>query len=151
MNAIIDTWEIHNRINLYLLNGIDEANFADISPSKGRTVGQQLAHMHNVRLMWLNAAMPELLKDVSKIDNEGITKKILIDQFTKSGKAIAQLIDNGLTTGKIKNFKPHPTGFLGYIISHEAHHRGQIILLLKQAGHPLDKKTLFGIWEWGTK
>jgi uncharacterized damage-inducible protein DinB len=151
MNQIIDTWEINNRINLHLIDAIDEGNFADIAASKGRTVGEQLSHIHNVRLLWLNAAMPELMKKVKKIEKDSITKQFIKEQFNESGKAISLMIDKGLIDGKIKNFKPHPTAFLGYIIAHEAHHRGQIILSLKQSGHPVDKKTLFGLWEWGTK
>jgi hypothetical protein len=51
MKELIETWEINNRINLYLLNAIDEKYLTDISVSKGRTVGEQFAHIHNVRLM----------------------------------------------------------------------------------------------------
>jgi uncharacterized damage-inducible protein DinB len=57
----------------------------------------------------------------------------------------------GLAAGRIKGFKPHPVAFLGCFIAHEAHHRGQIALSLKQAGCPLDKKTLFGLWDWGVR
>ena len=56
MNAQIETWCINNRINLYLLNGIDDAHLTDVSGSKGRNVGEQFAHLHNVRLMWLRAS-----------------------------------------------------------------------------------------------
>lgn len=69
-----------------------------------------------------------------------------------SGEAIAGLLRAGLAPGgKIKGFKPHPPAFVGYLISHESHHRGQIGWSLKFAGHPLDKKTAFGLWEWGVR
>ena len=59
--------------------------------------------------------------------------------------------DDLASGGRIKGFKPHAVAFLGYLISHESHHRGQIVLTLKQAGHPIDKKTAFGLWEWGVR
>jgi uncharacterized damage-inducible protein DinB len=151
MNPIIETWEINNKVDLYLLNSINEEHLSSISSSKGRTVGEHFAHVHNVRLMWLREASPELLSLVQKIEKENITKDILIEQLVKSGIAISNMIEKALNEGKLKGFKPHPTAFLGYIISHESHHRGQIVLCLKQSGHPVDKKTLFGLWEWGTK
>jgi hypothetical protein len=95
--------------------------------------------------------MPELLTTVEKIEKEKITKKILIEQLNKSSIAISNMLEKAIVDGKLKGFKPHPTAFLGYIISHESHHRGQIVLCMKQSGHPVDKKTLFGLWEWGTK
>ena len=151
MNPLTETWQIHNRINLYLLDNIDEANLNDISASKGRTVGEQFAHMHNVRLMWLKAADPVLLDETVKIEKENIRKDVLVTGLKASAIAIEQLFEKNYVNGKIKNFKPHATGFLGYLISHESHHRGQIMLALKQSGHPVDKKTQFGIWEWGTR
>jgi uncharacterized damage-inducible protein DinB len=152
MKDFIDTWHIHNRINLYLLDAIDEKFLADISASKGRTVGEQFAHIHNVRLMWLKAAMPDLLSGQTKIEKGNkLTKKLLLTELTKSADAISKLLQNGFETGKIKGFKPHTAAFLGYLLSHESHHRGQIILSLKQSGHPIDQKTQYGIWEWGSR
>ena len=55
------------------------------------------------------------------------------------------------TGGKVKGFKPHAVAFLGYLISHESHHRGQAGWALKSSGRPLDQKTAFGLWEWGTR
>lgn len=149
---LIETWDIHNRINLYLLDSIKEEHLTDQLSSKGRNVGEQFAHIHNVRLMWLKAATPELMKGIDKIEKEnGITKSLLKKSLTQSAKAISILLEQGFKEGKIKGFKPHPAAFLGYIISHESHHRGQITLCLKQSGHPVDKKIGFGLWEWGVR
>lgn len=60
------------------------------------------------------------------------------------------LLDD-VATESLKRFKPHSVAFLGYLISHESHHRGQIVLSLKQAGFPVSRKVAYGIWEWGTK
>ncbi len=151
MKELLETWQIHNKINLCLLEAIANEHLSDRSASKGRTVGEQWAHIHNVRLMWLQSALPEHIPTVEKIEKENIQKKQLSAQLTKSGAAILKMLEKALLENKLKGFKPHPTAFLGYLIAHESHHRGQIIMALKQAGHPIDKKTAFGIWEWGTK
>lgn len=152
MNEQIETWHIHNRINLYLLDAIDESWLNDISASKGRKVGDQFAHLHNVRMMWIKVAAPDLLEGLLKIDKEiKIDKLLLAAELTKSAEAIAKLLEKGFSEGKIKGFKPHPAAFLGYLISHESHHRGQIMLALKQSGHPVNQKIQYGLWEWGTR
>lgn len=152
-SQIGETWEIHNRINLYLLDATGEPGLISLSASKGRTVGEQFAHLHNVRLMWLKAAAPDLLTGLTKIEKEHARdKKLLRGSLESSGKAIASLLIQSLKDGgRVKGFKPHAVAFLGYLISHESHHRGQMILSLKQAGTILDKKILYGIWEWGVR
>jgi uncharacterized damage-inducible protein DinB len=150
---LVETWQIHDRINLYLLDAVDPASLQSYSASKGRSVGEQFAHLHNVRLMWLKASAPDLLKGLTKIEKEQANdKKLLRQSLIDSGAAIGVLLANSLEAGgKVKGFKPHAAAFLGYLISHESHHRGQIALSLKQAGKPLDKKIGFGMWEWGVR
>ena len=152
MNALINTLQINNRITLYMLDGIDAAHLTDKAGGRGRSVGEQFAHLHNVRLMWLDVSAPALKGGLEKIEKEkALDKELLIASLTASGEAMGQLLAQGLEAGKIKNFKPHPEAFLGYILAHDAHHRGQAALILKLNGHPLDKKISFGMWEWGVR
>lgn len=152
-SQLVETWKINDRINLYLLDAVAEENLNGALVSKGRNVGEQFAHINNVRLMWLKSAMPELFENVTKIEKEKAgDKNFLRECLVKSGKAVAEMIEKSAETdGRIKGFKPHVTAFVVYLSSHESHHRSQIILALKQSGNPVDKKTLFGIWEFGTR
>ena len=151
MKELIETFPIHNRINLYLLTAVNEPVLDDQSSSKGRNVGEQFAHMHQVRLMWLKVAAPGLLDGLAVVEKSNLTKNILEFALIKSGEAIEKLPEQSAETGRIKGFKPHATAFAGCLISHESHHRGQIMLALKQSGHAVDKKIQYGIWEWGVR
>lgn len=151
-DQLLETWAIHNRINLYLLEAIPEDALA-LALAKSRNVYDQFAHIHNVRLLWLKSAAPDQLAGLEKLEmNKLGSKDQLAAALTASGEAITALLGNALAAGgKVKAFKPHAVAFLGYLIAHESHHRGQIGWTLKQNGRPLNQKTAYGLWEWGVR
>ncbi len=150
-DQLLDTWRIHHRINLYLLDSIADQALGDVGPTKGRSVAKAFAHLHNVRLMWLKSAAPELLEGLEKLEDDAPDRDRLRASLDASAAAMETLLARGLEAGKIRGFKPHPVAFLGYLVSHESHHRGQIMLALKAAGHLPEKKVQFGLWEWGVR
>lgn len=152
MSPLTETWKINSRIVLYLLEGTTNEGLEAALFPKGRTVRDLFAHVHNVRLMWLKSAAPDLGEGLEKLEKVSpADRATLAAALTTSGDALATLIERGITDGRVKGFKPHPTAFVGYIISHESHHRGQIEWILRHAGHPISDKTSFGLWEWGVR
>jgi uncharacterized damage-inducible protein DinB len=151
--SLVQAFAIHERIHQYLLENIaPEAWNADPPDGKGRTVAALVAHIHNVRLMWLKSIEkkggPEL---PAQLDRATVTIDEAKGALAASAARIAAVLEEGLRTGAVKGFKPDAGAFFAYLVAHEAHHRGQIASLLRRLGHPLTQKTQFGMWEWGTR
>jgi uncharacterized damage-inducible protein DinB len=150
-DQIIETWFINNRINLFLIDRIsNEGMNCTLSQRGGRTVAQQFAHLHNVRMTWLEMLQKELSGKLKKIEREEAgNKNLLKKSFEASGNAIAEFFKQGMENdGKIKGFKRGVVPLMGYFITHDAHHRGNILQTLKQCGHKVDQQTQYGIWDW---
>lgn len=148
---LLDTWRISVRVGLYALDGADQEGLS-AADLRGRTPGQQFAHLHRVRRMWLEHTAPDLHAAVADVDEAGTgDREALHRALVASGAAIEELLRRGLESGRIKGFKPHPTAFAGYLVAHEAYHLGDIGVRLSQAGHPLSKKVSYGLWEWGVR
>ena len=149
--SILRSLDINSRITLYLLDGIDDRAWRAEPPGgKGRDIASIFAHIHGVRLMWLKAASGAALPMPLEKDSCSIaqTHKAL----EESALAVRKMLETALNGGgRVKNFKPDATAFVGYLIAHEAHHRGQISLLARLAGFPVPKAVNFGMWEWGVR
>ncbi|MBI5323847.1 MAG: hypothetical protein HZB41_00955 [Ignavibacteriae bacterium] len=148
---IIDTWSINNRVNIMLLENIpEEAMKATLSKRGGRDIARQFAHVNNLRVTYTKSLAKKLgMKLIDFEKDESPERKKLIEAFELSGKAMEKLIDNGISNdGNVMGFKRGLIPMLGYFISHEGHHRGSILLTMKQCGFPLNDNMKWGIWEW---
>jgi uncharacterized damage-inducible protein DinB len=151
LSQILDTWHINNRVNLLLLDEItDEGMTSSLSTRAGRDVARQFAHMHNVRLSWLEVSAKDLTKGVTKLESKRIYSRAdLKKHLTASADAIAAWLERGVADGgKLKAFTRGVVPALGYFLAHEGHHRGSILLTLKQRGHKISTDVQYGIWDW---
>ena len=148
--ALLEAYATNNRITTYLIENLDENAWRAEPPGgKGRTIGAVAAHIHNVRGMWLKAAGGDV---VEKIEPRTASRSQALEALSKSHEALSKLLAKAVAgDGRIKGFKPDAAGFIGYLVSHDAHHRGQIAMLARQAGYPLSQKAMFGMWEWGSR
>lgn len=149
--ALLNALDTNNRISLYLIENLPaEAWNAKLPDGKGRTIAAIVAHMHNVRVMWLKAAKADDIPD--QLDRSTVTPAQAARALESSRAALLKLCSHAIETdGRIKGFRPDVAGFIGYLIAHDAHHRGQIAMLTRQLGYPLPQKAVFGMWEWGAR
>ncbi len=149
IDQTLESWKVHNGINLYLISQIPAKGFLAVPAlSKGRTVGEQLAHMNRVRLGWLAHHTTGQRPDLPRVKGSNPTRAELKKAFTDSGDQVRDFIAQSLE-GKAapRMFKKNPVRWMAYLISHESHHRGQIMLALKQNGMRMpDKVAIDGLW-----
>ena len=149
--ALLIAYDTNDRINQYLIENLPpEAWRAEPPDGKGRTIAAIVAHIHNVRVMWLKAAKADKIPE--QLDRASVTPAQAAKGLEQSREALSAVIRGSLESdGRVKGFRPDVAGFLGYLISHDAHHRGQICMLARQVGYALPQKAMFGMWEWGTR
>jgi uncharacterized damage-inducible protein DinB len=152
LEQLIESWQINHRVTLKLLKALSDDDLkATLSTRGGRDVARQLAHLHEVRLTWAeitsktnrNAKLPHFAK------GESPAKKELVKALEVSARAIETSIrESWANGGKVTGFKRGLMPMVGYLIAHESHHRGSIMLTLKQTGHKLNDELKWGLWDW---
>jgi uncharacterized damage-inducible protein DinB len=148
--ALLSALGTSERITQYLLESLPAATWRAAPPDDGRPIAAIVAHMHNVRVMWLKAAKGP--KPPAQLDRLKATPAQARQALARSHAALADLVRASLTgSGRIPGFPPDVVAFVAYLIAHDAHHRGQICMLSRQLGHRLPNETTFGMWEWNKR
>ncbi len=146
----------NERMNQMLIEDLDPGAWKAKAPGKTRTIAAIFTHMHNIRCKWVRLTAPHLKVPVQLHRTDCTPKQALAGLAESAGRCeemLAEALDGG---GRIAKFhrdgwaKPWPVGveMLCYMISHEAHHRGQVCMIAHQVGFPLPKEVGYGIWNW---
>jgi uncharacterized damage-inducible protein DinB len=154
----VESFAVNERMHQIVLEHLDSAAWrAQLPGSRGRTVAAIFAHVHNIRRKWLRLSAPHL-KLPAPLNRASCTQKQARAALAESAARCSEMLADVLSgpQRRVEMFlrdgwaKPWPAGasMLAYMITHEAHHRGQVCMLAHQLGYPLRGKAAYGIWDW---
>jgi len=156
--VLVESYVVNERMNQIVLEHLDPSAWrAKLPGSKGRTIAAIFAHVHNIRRKWLRLSAPHL-KLPAPLDRASCSQKQARAALLESAARCSEMLMDALSRpqNRVETFlrdgwaRPWPAGpaMLAYMISHDAHHRGQVCMLAHQLGFPLPTKADAGIWGW---
>src|SRR4030095_10226082 len=112
-------------------------------------------HIHNARCMWIKMiASRHGIKVPEPVDGRTVKPASLLRALEYSSSGMIEVIRLGVARGgwipaaDWQNFPTDLVHFLNYFVAHEAHHRGQLVMLSRQLGHRLPTDVTGGLWQW---
>jgi len=164
--AAVQIFAANDRMNQILIEHLDPAAWRTTPPTTKppgssqkitiRTIAAIFTHMHNVRCKWVRLTAPHL-KVPPQLERARCTPQQARAGLAESAARCAEMLADALGGGRrVKKFRrdgwarPWPVGpeMVCYMVSHEAHHRGQVCMLAHQLGFPLAMEITSGIWNW---
>jgi uncharacterized damage-inducible protein DinB len=146
----------NERMNRMVIEGLDARAWTAKAAGDVRTIAAIFTHVHNVRVKWVRLTAPKI-RVPAQLKKAGCTPRMALAGLAKSAEACEEMLQEVLSdeAGSRKFLRdgwarPWTAGveMLSYMVMHEGHHRGQVLLLAHQLGFPVAKEVNYGIWNW---
>lgn len=155
-SELIGAWRTNNSVTIFLVKSLSKSLWPMTVPGlPRRTVRSVAAHIHNARCSWIKMlGRRHEIHVPDHVDHRTVTPSQLVRALDKSSRGMEDLIHLGVDLGgKVpsatwQNFPTDLVHFLNYFVAHEAHHRGQLLLIARQLGHRLPDEVTGGLWQW---
>ena len=170
LGEVVRSFAVNEEINQLLIGKLDPAAWrAKVmlahpglkietggTRTRTRTIAAIFVHMHHVRRKWIRLSAPHLPlpAELDRNCTQAQARKAL----KVSGARCMEMIEQLLTSPPEKQQKflrdgwarTWPAGpmMVAYMITHEAHHSGQICMLANQLGFKLPGAETSAMWGW---
>jgi uncharacterized damage-inducible protein DinB len=153
---LIAAWHTSHRVTAYLIENLPPELWSQTLPGNPRwTVRMLAAHIHNARCMWIKMlGARHGIRVPRTVDGRRVRPPELLRALSRSSEGMIRLIRLGVARGGTvpqaawQNFPTDLPHFVSYFVAHEAHHRGQLVMLARQSGHRLPASVTAGLWQW---
>lgn len=162
-DALLDAWRVSDRVTTFLVERIPAQLWGATLPrTPRRAVGSICAHLHNSRCSWMKGLGAGTgLSIPARVAPSTATPEAVSSALGRSGAQMLHMLEAGLRNGG--DF-PHVSSrfvwgawprnvflFVAYAVSHEAHHRGQILLIARELGQGLPPEVVRALWQWSSR
>jgi uncharacterized damage-inducible protein DinB len=118
---------------------------------RAKPIAWIVAHLHNCGLRYLERTSPGAPVP-DELDRFRVTPAQAVRALRAKRKAVLAIVGAALRgDGRIAGFPYSAAEYLAYYMVHDAHHRGQIYLIARMLGRPLDQATMSGAWQWSAR
>lgn len=159
--TLVAAWRTNNRVTISLIQHLPWALWDVAVPgAPQRTIRVIAAHLHNARCRWVKTLGREHgITAPRRVDHHRVARRQLVAALKQSSNGIEALLKLGLASeGEVppskgyvwRNLSLDVGHVLTYFVAHEAHHRGQIVMVARQTGHRLPRPITDGLWQWKT-
>src|SRR5262245_52711872 len=120
LEALLDSWDRNNTILVNLLRAVPEGTLQARVMESSPSIAEMFTHMHFVRLVFVNEAVPEFRRDLPRKEWAGERDPARITQMlNESAKVVRDAARSRLESGReLEVHYDHPILFLQHMIWH---------------------------------
>lgn len=154
--GLIESYAANEEMNQIVLAHLDTRAWRAQGPGlKTRTIAAIFVHVHNVRRKWIRLSAPQLALP-AQLHRAHCSQTQAQVALRESAGGCLEMLEAAFSQPEGATFhrdgwaKPWPAGaaMVSYMVTHDAHHRGQVCMLAHQLGFPLPMKATSGMWAW---